>query len=218
MSVTNTDLVDSEVADGIKTAFDFAFKIFAQTDLIVFKETSTGVFALQILTTDYTVIFDSTAETGTVTFVVAPLDTLRAVIIRATARTQGSSFPREGVIPAKTGENALDKLTLIVQEIKERLDRVPLLPQVPPLPDGTDITERIDGRAVKWFKNLTTGKFEMKSSSSDPDDITGTATASGLAAARPVAPTNSILHWYSTDLDQYDVWLLSAGKWFEAVG
>ena len=209
-----------EAGNGVKVKFDFVWKIFTATDLTVFKVDAAGVFsAVLTLGVDYTVAFDAVGETGSVTYVVAPVSGGFGVILGdVVPDTQASVFPREGKTPADTFRDAYDKLTVLMQQLVERVSRAALLPSTPTGQDQTEITERIDGRAVKWFKNLTTGKFEMKASSSDPDDITGTAVASGLASARPVAPTNSILHWYSTDEDQYDVWLLAAGKWFDAVG
>ena len=150
MAVTNTTTLVETTGDGGTLDFDFAFKIFAETDLTVYKSSALGVYTLQTLTTDYSVAFDTDSETGTVTFVVAPVASGTALILRSTAQTQASSFQREGSNPAKTIENALDKLTLQVQEIQERLDRAPLQPVYPPLPAAIVIEAPEDGAVLRW--------------------------------------------------------------------
>jgi hypothetical protein len=72
------------------------------------------------------------------------------LILRTSAETQASSFQREGVSPAKTFENALDKLTLLVQEMQERLDRAPLQPVYPPNPAGIIVEAPVTGKTLRW--------------------------------------------------------------------
>lgn len=151
MSVTNTTTLVATAGDGAETEFDFAFKIFAETDLVVYKKSAAGVYTLQTLTTNYTVEFDTEAETGTVTFLVAPVGSGGgALILRATSETQDTSFPREGLTPSKTIENAIDKLTLLVQEMQERLDRAPLQPAYPPNPAAIIVEAPEDGAVLRW--------------------------------------------------------------------
>jgi len=214
MSVTNTTNLAAEAGNGVKVAFDFAFKIFAKTDLIVYKETAPAVYALQILDTDYSVVFDPIAETGTITYATAPGAGLDSVILRAVGQTQGSSFPRENPMPEKAIEDALDKLTLVVQDLQERMNRAPLLPVVPPTPERTEIVQRVDLRLLKWSYNAGEGRWEIVSSSVDPDVGFGSVVQSGLAAGRPASPTSPLLYYYSTDTDQLDLWILDANKWF----
>ena len=181
MPVTSETVLVSENGNGVKTAFDFAFKIFAEGDLSVFKELTAGVFTPQVLTTDYTVSFDTTLETGTVTYVVAPINNLASVIVRATARTQGTSFPRETVLPEAAFQDAFDKLTLEVQELSERLDRSAVQPVNPALPDKIDIVAPVDSKGLKWRDN--TGSWSIVSTTLDADAIAAAADASATAAA-----------------------------------
>lgn len=159
MAVTETDSYRVQEGNGTKVAFDFAFKIFAETDIKVYTELTAGVFTLRTLTTDYTVEFDTKAETGTVTYVVHPADPaydpavpdgLDSIVIRRTPDTQGSTFPRAAVMPEQAIENALDKLTLEVQEIERNLERAPKVIAIP-IPDGEIIIEApVEGKGVKW--------------------------------------------------------------------
>lgn len=105
--------------NGVKLAFDFSIKLQAASDLKVYKIDAAGAqSALLVNGTDYTITFDSTAQTGTVTFATAPVSGGYALFQRVSDNTQQSVYPREGVTPAKTTETALDKLTALVQELQ----------------------------------------------------------------------------------------------------
>ena len=117
--LTTSYAPSKQAGNGVKVAFDFAFKILAASDLQVFKIDAGGVMsALLVLTTDYSVVFDPVAETGTVTFVVAPVNGGYAYITRVSDNTQQTSLPREGTLPAKTVETMIDKLQAEIQELK----------------------------------------------------------------------------------------------------
>lgn len=122
MAVTASYTPVETAGNGVTTAFSFSFKIFAQTDITVYVRGTGGALTTKTLTTHYTVSFDTDAETGTVTMLTAPASGEYCRIVRNTARTQGTSFPREGVTPAKSVENALDKLTLQTQELYRLID------------------------------------------------------------------------------------------------
>ena len=106
--------------NGIQLAFDFSFKILAKTDLVVSKLDANGITSGPLtLGTDYTVVFDPVAESGTVTYTVAPVAGGFSVITRVSNEQQQSSLPREGTLPAKTVETMIDKMTMLVQELEQ---------------------------------------------------------------------------------------------------
>ena len=112
--------------DGAEDEFDFGFKVFADTDLVVAViDETTLVSTAQTLTTDYTVTRSTTVDGGTITFVSAPADANYVSITRNIPGTQATRIPRLGLFKAKHLENALDKLTLLVQENEDALDRTP---------------------------------------------------------------------------------------------
>ena len=122
---TSTPMVISEyqpskqAGNGVTTAFAFSFKILAATDLVCSKLDANGVNSgTLILGIDYTVTFDPIAESGTVTWVVAPVSGGFSVIARASDNQQETSLPREGAAPAKTTETMIDKVTLLIQEVQ----------------------------------------------------------------------------------------------------
>lgn len=180
MSVASTVSASSELANGVKTDFDFAFKIFLATEIRVYVETGVGtdLYAEKTYTVDFTVSFNTANETGTVIFSVPPVTGRKVWITRSIPKTQGSTLPLEGKMPAKVVEDALDKLTLLVQDAVALLS----LPFTPP-PEATEAS----GNVVQYLE--------------------------GLYNSKPVAPV-VIVQYYSTDLDQLEEWVPSAGKWF----
>lgn len=120
MSVQQTAIQVETASNGSNTAFSFSFKIFASTDLLVYTKPTGGSYTLKTLNSDYTVAFDSDAETGTVTFGSAPA-TGTVKIKRSLGLTQATVFPREGALPSGDIEDALDRVTLLAQELGARI-------------------------------------------------------------------------------------------------
>lgn len=240
MSVETNYTPVEEAGNGVKTAFDFAFKIQASSDLVVRKKSAAGVYgAILTLGVDYTVVFDTTAENGTVTYTVAPVSGGASNIQRSSDESQGTVYPREGSLPAKTTENALDKLTLLAQEIFYFFTkRVPAYAAVPLNPAKLIIKTPADARALRYTDNGD-GTFDIRPSTYDPDAVPAAAAASaaaaaasaaaaaasaasaslvaatlsGLYAARPLAPAVRT-EYYSTDRDSLELWIPAANRWF----
>jgi len=165
MSVSSTTVLATGTGNNSNKDFAFSFKLFLQGEIQVYLEDSAGSdeFTLQTITTHYTVSFDADAETGTVTFVTAPGSGIDVVIIRASAKTQGSTLTRGGALPAATLEDIVDRLTLQVQELSERLDRAAVQPAVPASPAAVEIDAPVDGKIAYWA--LESGVWHLKSSS-----------------------------------------------------
>lgn len=118
MAVNSIYAPVEQAGNSVTVAFDFSFKIFAATDLLVYKKDANGVQgAVLVLNTDYTVTFDPVAETGTVTYTVAPVTGGSSLIKRSSNDQQQTSLQREGNMPAKTLETMLDKMMMLIQEI-----------------------------------------------------------------------------------------------------
>lgn len=148
MISTTTNRV-TYTGDGTTTAFPFSFLILANTDLQVIETViATGVQTLKTLTTDYTVSGVGTGS-GTVTAVVAPANTVTWTLARAMPRTQTTDYVEGDKFPASTHELALDKLTMIAQEIDTAMIRT--LRQ--PTGDTADIGQ-LPAKAVRASKFL----------------------------------------------------------------
>jgi len=108
MAVTDTTSSIRYNGNGATVAFTFPFKVFANTDLKIYNISAAGVATLLTLTTDYTVVINTTTEGGTVTLVVATASGAQLFISRDLPNTQGNRFPREGNFPESSVEDALD--------------------------------------------------------------------------------------------------------------
>lgn len=115
--------------NGATTVFAFAFKVQAATDIKVVRTVTTdGVDVDTVLTVavDYTVSVNadqSTSPGGSVTMLSAPSASQRITILRNVSATQGASIPNQGGFYPKVVENALDKLTMLYQQVAEELAR-----------------------------------------------------------------------------------------------
>jgi hypothetical protein len=118
MTVSSTTTKVSYTGNGSTSVFAYTFKIFANTEIKVWVN---GV--LQTLTTHYTVSGAGSSSGGNVTFETAsiPANTHPIVFGRNIARTQVTDYVENDTFPAETHEAALDKLTLIAQEIDNKL-------------------------------------------------------------------------------------------------
>jgi len=124
MTVSSTNTKNSYSGDGSTTIFAYTFKIFDDDDITVILRTdATGGETVQTKTTDYTVSGVGNAGGGNITFGTAPASGITVVLIRETAQTQTTDYTPNDPFPAASHEDALDKLTLIVQDQQEALDR-----------------------------------------------------------------------------------------------
>lgn len=114
------------------SAFDFAFKVFADTDIrVVATVIATGVESDLVLNTDYTVARNADQDNdpgGTVTYKVGGVTTAypstrKLTIVGDFAYEQPTDIPDGGSFFATVIENALDRLTMLVKQAQEKLDR-----------------------------------------------------------------------------------------------
>ncbi len=88
MAVDTIYVKSTQPGNSATLAFQFAFKILAKTDLVVNKIDANGVLGPKLtLNVDYAVVFDAIAESGTVTFTVAPVTNGFALIANPTAES-----------------------------------------------------------------------------------------------------------------------------------
>lgn len=109
--------------NGVTTAFSYPYQFLAAADLVVIeRDTTTGVETTKALNTDYTVS-GGNGSSGTVTAVTAPASGKTWTIYNDPALTQSLDLYENDVSPAETKERAWDRLTLIAQRLKDRIDR-----------------------------------------------------------------------------------------------
>lgn len=128
MTISTTESKISYNGNGTTTVFAFPYPFFQDSDLVVIRVAANGTETTLALNTDYTVTGENTDNDGSVTCTTAPVSGSRLVIYRQIALTQETDYISGDAFPAETHERALDRLTLISQQLQEELDRSAKLP------------------------------------------------------------------------------------------
>ena len=130
MTVSTSTSTASYTANGSTTTFAYPFKIFADSDLVVIlRNTATSVETVQVLNSAYTVTGAGNVAGGNVVFGTAPASGNTVFIRRVLPLTQETDYVANDPFPADAHEDALDKLTMLVQQASVDADRAILFPQ-----------------------------------------------------------------------------------------
>ena len=109
------------------SSFAFAFKVFAQADVAVYRTvTSTGVVTTLALNTDYTVSLSADQDTnpgGTVTLNTALAAGQTLLIVSAVANTQSTDITNQSGFYPDVINDALDRATVQVQQVQGQANR-----------------------------------------------------------------------------------------------
>lgn len=129
MTIAKTDARKQYAGDDVTTAFSFPYRFFADSDLQVYLLVdATGVETLQTLTTHYAVVNNGDETGGTVTMATEPAAGETLTILRAIPQTQGTDYAANDPFPAETHEAALDRVTLLTQQLQEEIGRALIAP------------------------------------------------------------------------------------------
>lgn len=152
MTISSTTTKVSASGDGSTAAFNYTFKIFADSEMEVIIRSSTGTETTKTLTTHYTVSGAGNDAGGTVTFTGGniPASGETVVLRRNLALTQGTDYVENDPFPANSHEDGLDRLTMITQGIQEELDRAIKASKTNTI-SSVDFTESAADRANKVF-------------------------------------------------------------------
>lgn len=121
-------LVDNNVyknvykGNGSTTAFPISFPFLDNTHIQVLQS-SDGVNEEVVPSTEYTITGAGVEKGGTCTFNVAPPADITIAVMRNVPITQLYAYRELDNFPAESHENALAKLTMICQQLSERLAR-----------------------------------------------------------------------------------------------
>lgn len=117
MTVNNDNNRIDHVPDGVLTVFAYDFRVDDADHLVVYED---GV----VVADGHTVTGVGDEDGGDVTFDVAPSADISALtFIREVPATQETAYPSFGPFPAASHEAALDKLTFLIQQVREELGR-----------------------------------------------------------------------------------------------
>ena len=125
MTISSTTVKNSYSGDGSTTAFNYTFKIFADSDLQVIIRSAAGTETVKTITTHYTVSGAGDANGGSVTFTSGNIPTATETVLlrRAVPQTQAIDYIANDPFPAETHEEGLDRATMTTQQVQEELDR-----------------------------------------------------------------------------------------------
>ncbi|MEY5098186.1 MAG: hypothetical protein RJA36_905 [Pseudomonadota bacterium] len=112
---------------GITGPFTVGFRFLDAAHLKVIKTSTKGIDTVLTLTTDYTVSGVGNT-TGSLTLTSALAIGEKLTIIRDVPFTQSADYVNNDSFPAESHEEAIDKLTMMVQQLKERVDASLSLP------------------------------------------------------------------------------------------
>lgn len=122
MTVSSTTSKVSYTGNGSTTAFAVTFYFLEAADLQVILRSGTTE-TVQVLTTNYTVAGAGNEAGGTVTMLVAPAAAVTVTIRRNIAATQETDLLPNDRLPAESLEEALDKATMLAQQLGEESAR-----------------------------------------------------------------------------------------------
>lgn len=198
MSVSSTTNQVIYTGSGTTGPFDFTFKIFVNTDLVITKYTiADGTTTTLTLTTDYTVTIDG-ENGGEVNLVSALSSAYKLIITRTLPLTQSVNYVENDPFPADTHEEALDRAAMRDQQLQEQIDRAVLVTAG----SGTDPNDLID--SVIASAATATAAAATASTASDAAVAAAASTtffwggtSGGAADAQTLTPSPAITS-YST--------------------
>lgn len=121
------------IGNNATTAFPFSFKVFQASDLLVVRANSSGAETTLVLDTDYTVALNVNAPGGTVTLPAALATGYTLVVTTNLDALQPVDLTNQGAFYPSVINSALDRLTILIQQLFERMGRAIAFP----LSDGT---------------------------------------------------------------------------------
>ena len=162
MTIYSTTVKNSYSGNGSTTAFNYTFKIFADSDLQVIIRSSTGTETVKTITTHYTVAGAGNANGGSVTFTSGniPASGETVVLRRAVPQTQAIDYIANDPFPAESHEEGLDRSMMTLQQVQEELNRAIKLSRTNTM-TSTEFTNSATDRAGKVLGFDSSGELNV---------------------------------------------------------
>ncbi len=191
MTVETENYLNSYSGDGVNDDFDYTFRILAQSEIQVIVVSSAGVETIKTLTSHYTVSGVDNPSGGVVTFTAGNIPSASETVIlrRNMTYTQGADYTENDNFPAEVTERALDRLTMLMQQIKEIASRT-LNFSLASGKTNQFLPAASTGKLLKWksdgtIENSTYTETELAAS------VSGAAASAVAAAASASAASAS---------------------------
>jgi len=200
MTISTTTNRTATAGDGSAVAFTFPYLFFADDDLtVILKVDSTGVETTKTITTHYTVTGAGVVAGGTVTMNTPPASGETLVILREEQFTQGLDLVENDPFPSDSVEQQLDILTMLLQQLNERVGRTLYIPVSDASGASTALPAPDTSKVLAWdatglaLENVATTAF------TGPTGATGATGADGDLTGTPTTSVdNSIARWDGT--------------------
>lgn len=144
--------------NGATSAFPFTFKVFQASDVLVVQTDTTPADHALALNTDYTVVLNANQDAnpgGTVNMVAPPPSGYLLTIGSNVPELQSVTLTNNGGFYPSVINSALDYLTILVQQISEKMGRALVMPfstnasgQLPPVAPGQLLGWKADGTGI----------------------------------------------------------------------
>lgn len=154
MTITSTTNRVTYSCDGVAVTFPYTFYILLKSDLQVYDIDASGNPTLKTLITDYDVSGAGSPTGGNVVMNAAPTAGHTLLIVRVEPFTQASSLPSNDKFPTTTVEAALDKLTMIVQQLNE-VDQRSIKLALTSLYSNLTVPDPVAGLVLRWKNDLS---------------------------------------------------------------
>lgn len=150
--------------NGVTTSFPFTFKVFTKSDLEVVRTMPSGIEKTLVLNSDYSVALNGDQDAnpgGTITYPVSgtPLPTgWRLTAIGTLDNIQPTDITNGGGFYPQVIENALDRVTMLIQQLDEEVDRTIRIAVSDDSTEGLELPAQ-DGRATRILGFDADGNF-----------------------------------------------------------
>lgn len=150
--------------NGVTTSFPFTFKVFAKSDLEVVRTMPSGIEKTLVLDSDYSVTLNGDQDAnpgGTITYPVSgtPLPTgWRLTAVGDIDNLQPTDITNGGGFYPQVIENALDRVTMLIQQLDEEVDRTIRIAVSDDSTEGLELPAQ-DGRATRILGFDADGNF-----------------------------------------------------------
>ena len=176
MTVASTTTKVSYSGNGTTTVFTVPFYFLAAADLRVILRTG-ATETVQTLTTQYTVTGAGVTSGGTVTMLTAPASGTTLTILRNVSPTQETDLLPNDRLPAESLETALDKATMLIQQLDEVADRALQFPA-----SDAAVSAQIPAASARASKFLSFDASGIPVATIGTDATTATFLQSGTGA------------------------------------
>jgi microcystin-dependent protein len=193
MTISNTTVKHVYSGNGVATRWDYTFKILQTSDIQVYLTSPAGI--TEQVTANYSIdVNNKQVVYPAVGAGMQPLaDGWQITLLRAVPQTQDMDLQNQGAYDAEDIESGFDKLTMLLQEISEKLRRTVSLPVTSDTSAG-DIADYIDQMSVllksgiDQIDAISAANIEAvdaikQDAQTAENNAAGSATASGNSAA-----------------------------------